>query len=482
VAAAALAAAGLPVVIVNPAQVRAFAKAIGQRAKTDPIDARVIAHFAEATRPEPRPLPDEATRLLADLVARRRQIIDMIGAERQREKRVPARLKKSIVRLVKALEKELTSVEGDIDDAVRGSPAWRETEDLLASVPGVVSASVNLATERARVRYTPGLVTHEQMLAAIRRVGYGAEEVSGGENDAERLRHAADYATLLRQFWFALALTAPLLVQMAWMFSDHHAELLPRWLELALATPVQFWIGRRFYLAAWHALRGGGANMDVLIALGTSAAYLFSATVVLFGAEQHVYFEASAAIITLVLMGRLLEALPERFQDMALLKPPRLGREKPWHQDAAYFRGSDPHLMFGVWIALDPATRENGCMEVIPRSHLAGPAPHVPRPTTRRSIVCRCRGSRPTPWSRHSRRRTVAFRVSRCQAMPHLAQWSQQRHRHNPSWDYSIKGWIERLASEDGLQGIEEGNALLAHRGEVASDASERFCTAVRAK
>ena len=137
VAAAALAAAGLPVVIVNPAQVRAFAKAIGQRAKTDPIDARVIAHFAEATGPEPRPLPDEATRLLADLVARRRQIIDMIGAERQREKRAPARLKKSIVRLVKALEKELTSVEGDIDDAVRGSPAWRETEDLLASVPGV---------------------------------------------------------------------------------------------------------------------------------------------------------------------------------------------------------------------------------------------------------------------------------------------------------------------------------------------------------
>ena len=169
-------------------------------------------------------------------------------------------------------------------------------------------ATVNLATERARVRYIPGLVTREQLLAAIRRVGYGAEEVRGGENDAERLRRAADYTTLLRQFWFALALTAPLLVQMAWMFSGHHAELLPRWLQLALATPVQFWIGRRFYVAAWHALRGGGANMDVLVALGTSAAYLFSAAVVLVGAEQHVYFEASAAIITLVLMGRLLES------------------------------------------------------------------------------------------------------------------------------------------------------------------------------
>jgi transposase len=137
VVAAALAAAGLPVVVVNPAQVRAFAKAIGQRAKTDPIDAAVIAHFAEATKPEPRPLPDEATRLLADLVTRRRQIIDMIGAERQREKRATPRLKKSIARLVKALEKELTSLDTDIDDAVRGSPAWRDKEDLLASVPGI---------------------------------------------------------------------------------------------------------------------------------------------------------------------------------------------------------------------------------------------------------------------------------------------------------------------------------------------------------
>lgn len=138
VAAAALAGAGLPVAIVNPAQIRAFAKALGQRAKTDPIDAAVIAHFAEATRPEVRPLPDEATRLLADLVTRRRQIVEMIGAERQREKRMISRhLQKSIARLVKALEKELASVDTDIDDAVRGSPAWREKEDLLASVPGV---------------------------------------------------------------------------------------------------------------------------------------------------------------------------------------------------------------------------------------------------------------------------------------------------------------------------------------------------------
>jgi transposase len=137
VVAAALAAAGLPVIVVNPAQVRAFAKAIGQRAKTDPIDAAVIAHFAEATKPEPRPLPDEATRMLADLVARRRQIVEMIGAERQREKLATVRIKKSIARLIKALEKELDSVNSDIDDAVHSSPAWRDKEDLLASVPGI---------------------------------------------------------------------------------------------------------------------------------------------------------------------------------------------------------------------------------------------------------------------------------------------------------------------------------------------------------
>ena len=139
VVAASLAAAGLPVVVVNPAQVRAFAQALGQRAKTDPIDAAVIAGFVKATDPEVRPLPDAETRMLADLVTRRRQIIQMMVAERQREKRAPARTKKSILRLLKALQKELTAIDDDIDDAVRGSPVWREKEDLLASVPGVGS-------------------------------------------------------------------------------------------------------------------------------------------------------------------------------------------------------------------------------------------------------------------------------------------------------------------------------------------------------
>ena len=95
VAVAGLAAAGLPVAVANPAQIRAFAKAIGQRAKTDPIDAGVIAHFGEATGVTPRPLPDQATQQLADLVARRRQIVEMIGSERQREKRANPRTRRA---------------------------------------------------------------------------------------------------------------------------------------------------------------------------------------------------------------------------------------------------------------------------------------------------------------------------------------------------------------------------------------------------
>jgi len=144
---ASLAAAGHPVVVVNPAQVRAFARAIGQRAKTDPIDAAVIAHFAAATKPPVRPLPDATTQALADLVARRRQIIQMIVAEGQREKRASPRARKSIARLRKTLQSELSDLNDDIGETVRGSPVWREKEDLLASVPGVgpVTARTMLA-------------------------------------------------------------------------------------------------------------------------------------------------------------------------------------------------------------------------------------------------------------------------------------------------------------------------------------------------
>jgi transposase len=138
IAAAALAGAALPLVILNPTQVRRFAQAIGKRAKTDPIDAEVIARFAEAVKPEVRPVPDEQARLLGELVARRRQIVEMTGAERQREQRTSiVRVRKGILRHVRMLEKELAEIDNDIGTLVRGSSAWREKEDLLVTFPGI---------------------------------------------------------------------------------------------------------------------------------------------------------------------------------------------------------------------------------------------------------------------------------------------------------------------------------------------------------
>lgn len=136
--AAALAAAGLPLAVVNPRQIRDFARATGQLAKTDALDARVIARFAEAVRPEPRAVPDAQALLLGELVTRRRQVIEMMTAERNRRRRLHShRLIKSVDRLILALQKELVDLERELDDTIRGTPAWRETEDLLTSVPGI---------------------------------------------------------------------------------------------------------------------------------------------------------------------------------------------------------------------------------------------------------------------------------------------------------------------------------------------------------
>ena len=112
----------------------------------------------------------------------------------------------------------------------------------------------------------------------------------------------------MRRFRISVVLTLPLAAQMLWMFSGSHAEL-PRWLQFLLATPVQFWIGWRFFVGAYHSLRGGSGNMDVLVALGTSMAWLYSTVVLALDLHhQHVYFEASASVITLVLLGKLMEA------------------------------------------------------------------------------------------------------------------------------------------------------------------------------
>jgi Cu+-exporting ATPase len=200
-----------------------------------------------------------------------------------------------------------------------------------------MQATVNLAAERARVRLA-GSADEAAVIAAVGKAGFGASVVDGQTSEREKARRAAAYRAEQKRFWIAVALTLPLVGQMLFMFgaAGHHAEL-PRWLQLALATPVQFWIGRRFYDGAWKSLRGGGANMDVLVALGTSMAWGFSAIVTVFGGDQHVYFEGAAAVITLVLLGKLLEArakarTTEAIEALVRLQPrtARIERDGQW--------------------------------------------------------------------------------------------------------------------------------------------------------
>ncbi len=176
---------------------------------------------------------------------------------------------------------------------------------------GGVEAVVNLAAEKAHIRYAPNLIDAAKLIATIEKTGFGATLSTADTHVDEKARKAATYRDEVHRFWISLALTLPLIGQMAFMFVgawDAHHDVLPRWLQFALATPVQFWIGKRFYLGGWNALRSGGGNMDVLVALGTSAAYFYSVAVMLLDLPAHVYFEASATVITLVLLGKILEA------------------------------------------------------------------------------------------------------------------------------------------------------------------------------
>ena len=135
--AGALAAVGLPVVVINPRQVRDFARATGQLAKTDRLDAQILARFAEAIRPPVRPVPDEQTQTLAALVARRRQLIEMLTAEKNRLRLAARSIQKRLRAHILWLEKELEGLTTDLSTTMRDSPVWREKEEVLRSVPGV---------------------------------------------------------------------------------------------------------------------------------------------------------------------------------------------------------------------------------------------------------------------------------------------------------------------------------------------------------
>jgi transposase len=134
---AALGAAGLPVVVINPRQVRDFARAVGKLAKTDAIDAEVLAHFGEAVRPEPRPLPDELTQEVQGWLARRRQLLEMVLAEEQRLALAARAVRPHIQQHVEWLRRQLRDVDGELQRAIRQSPVWRENDNLLRTTPGV---------------------------------------------------------------------------------------------------------------------------------------------------------------------------------------------------------------------------------------------------------------------------------------------------------------------------------------------------------
>ncbi|MEQ8248617.1 MAG: heavy metal translocating P-type ATPase [Alphaproteobacteria bacterium] len=189
-------------------------------------------------------------------------------------------------------------------------------EKALGKVPGVASVQVNLATEQAAIRAPKALIDPQDLIGAVTRAGYGATlHGEGPAVDADEARVAARKARWeLLHLAGAAVLTAPMIANMFAMLSGGHG-FIPVWLQFALATPVQFYFGRRFYVAGFKALRAGSGNMDLLVALGTSAAYFFSLFLWFypsFNPGGHLHFEAAAAIITFVLLGRWFESRAKR--------------------------------------------------------------------------------------------------------------------------------------------------------------------------
>lgn len=205
----------------------------------------------------------------------------------------------------------------DIDGMTCASCSGR-VEKALGKLPGVTEATVNLAMERADISVISGMVSDRQVIAAVEKAGYHAVSRNQKLSNDNKAEKTSDHAL----WWLAasIILSAPLIGQMIWMYLGVDFRL-SAWVELALATPVQFVIGWRFYRGAWLALRNRAANMDVLVALGTSAAYFLS----LYNMVQpgisgagHLYFEASATIITLILGGKIMEERAKRGASAAI--------------------------------------------------------------------------------------------------------------------------------------------------------------------
>ena len=200
--AAALASAALPVAVVNPRQIRDFARATGQLAKTDTVDARVIALFAAAVRPPPRPVPDAQAQALGELMARRRQLVDMLGAEQNRRRLLrDRRLQRQLDAHIAWLEEALRRLDHDLTTLVRSTPIWREADDLLRSVPGIgpVTACTLIADlpelgrlDRRRIAALAGLAPFARDSGAFR----GRRMIAGGRAPVRRVLYMATLAAI----------------------------------------------------------------------------------------------------------------------------------------------------------------------------------------------------------------------------------------------------------------------------------------------
>lgn len=178
-------------------------------------------------------------------------------------------------------------------------------ERALRKVPGVSDASVNLATESARIVFTPSEQAEALIRRAVRNAGY--EPRAAGEAEVQDLSPWAGFLPVA----IGILLSAPLVVPMLADWVGLH-WMIPAWIQFALATPVQFILGARFYRAGWHALKAGSGNMDLLVAIGTSAGWALSMWMWLVKSESHLYFEASAVVVTLVMLGKWLETRAKR--------------------------------------------------------------------------------------------------------------------------------------------------------------------------
>ncbi len=178
-------------------------------------------------------------------------------------------------------------------------------EKVVGRLPGVERINVNLASEKGQIELVPGLVTERDVFRAVEKAGYTAKLADDATRENEAAKKKQHYRMELRKFVLAVVLILPLLAQMVTELAAGKA-FLPTWVGLLLATPVQFYVGWRFYKGAYHSLRGGSANMDVLVALGTSVAYLYSIYLMVLGSAD-TYFDSSATVITLIFLGKLLE-------------------------------------------------------------------------------------------------------------------------------------------------------------------------------